>query len=356
MFRLYSEPKTSKVLGTRKNVMSKLQERLQVIGMKQLATLARLFARVHHDLLVLRKLLLETTNAFIARMQALTGDGLAFVRSRVPARDALGWTAPSVDNGPASGIDDRRSSDAPRQPRVPEGQCVYAIGDVHGRCDLLIKLLDVIDADAASLPEGTKVSIVFLGDYIDRGLQSRQVIDLLLGERLKDRETVFLMGNHEDALLRFREEAEFGREWARFGGAETLFSYGLQPPTGAAAGHREAWHEVWSEFHQVLPEAHLHFYQTMTHYHVVGDYLFVHAGLRPGVTLDEQSVDDMLWIRDDFLQDGKPFAHFVVHGHTPTRVPYIDDRRMGLDTAAFSTGILTAGRFFGTEIEILSTI
>jgi len=216
-------------------------------------------------------------------------------------------------------------------------------------------LLDKIDADTASLPSGTKVILVFLGDYIDRGMQSRQVIELLMGERLQGYQTVFLMGNHEEALLRFRDEASFGAEWARFGGTETLFSYGLRPPIGRAAHSSRAWQPVWQQFRETFPASHLEFYQSMKHYITIGDYFFVHAGLRPDVPIENQTVKDMLWIRDEFLNDEAIFPHLIVHGHSTSHQPFLDNRRMGLDTSAFSSGILTAGKFSGTDIEIIST-
>jgi serine/threonine protein phosphatase 1 len=199
---------------------------------------------------------------------------------------------------------------SPASHAAPDGQCVYAIGDVHGRRDLLEKLVEQIDEDSQSLPEGTKRVLVFLGDYIDRGLQSKDVIDFLLSDRMKAFERVFLMGNHEEALLRFLNDVNFGKQWVRYGGAETLYSYGLQPPPNARAAmqsheamqaYQRAWDKVWTEFRNRLPEDHLKFYQGLQHYHVAGDYLFVHAGLRPGEELEKQTVRDMLWIREEFL-------------------------------------------------------
>lgn len=251
-----------------------------------------------------------------------------------------------------------------RQTNAPDGQCVYAIGDVHGRCDLLKNLIEQIEEDSQSLPEGTKRVLVFLGDYIDRGLQSKDVIDFLLSERIQAFERVFLMGNHEEALLRFLNDVSFGKQWVRYGGAETLYSYGLQPPLNARAAmqskeamdaYQRAWDRVWTTFRTALPENHLKFYQGLQHYHVAGDYLFVHAGLRPGEDLEKQTVRDMLWIREEFLDAAEQFPQVVVHGHTPTDAVFRDNRRIGLDTGAFISGKLSAVRLFQDEVSFLTT-
>ena len=247
-----------------------------------------------------------------------------------------------------------------RVTQVPEMNCVYAIGDIHGRFDLLEALIAKIETDIDLLPEGTKPTIVFLGDYIDRGLQSRQIVDLFLSDRLGRFETVFLMGNHEEALLKFFDDPGFGERWAMYGGAETLFSYGLRPPqggmgAGAPGQDRDAWVTLWNGFRATLPESHLSFYQSLKLSHTIGDYVFVHAGMKPGVALEDQRGEDMLWIRDEFLDDRQAFEKLVVHGHTPANFVHRDDRRIGLDTGAYMTGRLTAARFLGNSIEFLST-
>ncbi len=250
-----------------------------------------------------------------------------------------------------------------RVTRAPDGVCLYAIGDIHGRMDLLARLIEQIDADAATLPEGAKAQIIFLGDYIDRGLQSRDVIEYFASGALDRYDPVYLLGNHEEALLRFLQEASFGTQWTRYGGGETLYSYGFAPPNTRAslnsheemAKVREAWNKLWTDFRERLPETHLSFLQSLKTYHVAGDYIFVHAGLRPGLGLEKQSQRDMLWIREEFLDDATPFDYLVVHGHTPEDAIYRDDRRIGLDTGAFLTGRLSAARLFGTEVAFLNT-
>ena len=246
--------------------------------------------------------------------------------------------------------------------RVPENQCIYAIGDIHGRFDLLLELLQKIQLDIESLPEGTVAKFVFLGDYIDRGLNSKEVIDYFLSGALQDFETVYLMGNHESALLRFTEDASFGETWASYGGVETLYSYGFQVPSlmppgnaGFEDGYKEAWTQLWMRFRSEIPEAHMSFYRNLSPYHVIGDYIFVHAGLRPGVPIEQQSLEDLYWIRDEFLSDHRQFEKMVVHGHTPADKTFHDHRRIGLDTGAYITGCLSAGRFFNDDVQFIST-
>ncbi len=246
---------------------------------------------------------------------------------------------------------------------VPPGLCLYAIGDIHGRRDLLERLIEQIAEDAAKLPAGVKPQVVFLGDYIDRGLQSKDVINYFINGDLERFDPIYLMGNHEEALLRFLNEATFGSQWTRYGGAETLYSYGLAPPNQRAslgsheemAAVRDAWMRVWNEFRTRLPPEHLNFFQSLRPYYSIGDYLFVHAGVRPGVNLAAQTTRDMLWIREEFLDDPEPFPQMVVHGHTPMDAVHYDNRRIGLDTGAFLTGKLTAARLHGTDVAFLST-
>ncbi len=355
MFRLYSSGYRTTLGGTRKNAMSKLQEQLLRIGSKQIEFLTRLLVIVHNDLVRLARLALLTLRVIGNRTANIFRDLARANPFNRASKPAASGPPPQSGKTPKPDAPLAQVTATNRVTSLPDNQCIYAIGDIHGRCDLLLKLLDKIDEDVAQLPEGTEITIVFLGDYIDRGMQSRQVIDVLLGERLKAYQTVFLMGNHEEALLQFREDASFGVKWSQYGGAETLFSYGLQPPQGRAQFDPDAWHMVWDQFRTLMPPAHLDFFQSMEHYFTMGDYCFVHAGLRPNVPLEEQSVDDMLWIRDDFLEDETMFDHLIVHGHTPEHAPFLDNRRMGLDTAAYSSGMLTAAKFIDTEIDVIMT-
>jgi len=228
---------------------------------------------------------------------------------------------------------------------------VYAIGDIHGRADLLIALLEKIDEDSASF-QGKK-QIVFLGDYIDRGLQSRGVIDVLLGDRLDDYETYFVKGNHEDALLSFLSDPKFGPKWASYGGRETLVSYGVRPPR--SMNYNDEWAKAHDDFLKALPNVHQTFFRNLPTSVKIGAYGFVHAGVKPGRPFSEQEDHDLMWIRDEFLKSASTFDVIVVHGHTPTDQPYVDDRRINVDTGAYLTGRLTAAKLHGSTVEFVAT-
>jgi serine/threonine protein phosphatase 1 len=237
-----------------------------------------------------------------------------------------------------------REAKAPARPdaAVPEGAVAYAIGDIHGCADLLAKLLEQIVSEAGERPEDG-VSLVGLGDYVDRGADSKGVIDMLLGLSASDGvDCCFLRGNHDQLLLDFLEKPDVGPEWCDFGGRETLICYGAAPPHPRAA--TEEWAATRDLFRELLPAEHLSFLQDLKPSHQLGDYFFAHAGARPGVPLEEQRVEDLLWIRQPFLKHPDPFEKVVVHGHTPAVNPHLDGRRIGLDTGAYATGVLSAIR------------
>jgi len=246
------------------------------------------------------------------------------------------------------------ASDAPltqnNEPLRP-GLRLYAVGDVHGRADLLDALIGKIETDSADF-EGD-IGLIFLGDYVDRGFQSRQVIEILLSERLEKYETSFLKGNHEDAMLSFVSDHTFGPKWAAFGGRETLVSYGIRPPKSMSLNGD--WKRAHTEFVAALPKEHELFLMSLPTSLQVGPYGFVHAGLRPGVPFAEQSDKDRLWIRDEFLKSSQKADVFVVHGHTPSDQPFVDNRRINVDTGAYFTGRLTAVKLEGDEVAFLST-
>lgn len=237
-------------------------------------------------------------------------------------------------------------------PRVPDGALVYAVGDVHGRADLLSQILRSIRIDAQAAQGRT--TIVFLGDYIDRGPHSRQVVDLLLASA-KDRRFNwrFLRGNHDQAIRDFLHDPQTGETWCAIGGAETLRSYGVKPPRPGAP--RDAWIAAAGALVEAMPQAHLKFFRELEPWCEIGDFLFVHAGLRPGVPLAEQNHEDLMWIREPFLSDSRPLPKVVVHGHTPSRTVYADRRRIGIDTGAFLTGVLTALRLEGENGSVIQT-
>lgn len=217
---------------------------------------------------------------------------------------------------------------------VPPGHFVVAIGDVHGRLDLVENLWAQIDA-ASRLSSARSRTLVFVGDYVDRGPQSRQVVERLLGG-FAGFDTVFLKGNHDETLLQFLADPTIGEAWRNFGGLETLASYGIAHPQG------KNWSQTRSEFAAALPRAHLEFLKNLKLHLTIGDYVFVHAGLKPRVPLEEQSETDLLWIRDEFLDSTVNFGRVVVHGHTPTEAPVVRANRIGIDTGAYMTDNLTA--------------
>jgi serine/threonine protein phosphatase 1 len=234
------------------------------------------------------------------------------------------------------------------------GRLVYAVGDVHGRYDLLKQLLARIAADRHGRAGGERPMLVFCGDYIDRGPQSAQVVEAMvwLGRR-PEFELRTLKGNHEQAMLRFVEQPEENLDWLRFGGAETLQSYGVQPPPqrGDAADLVAARDALVRN----LPASHRRFLEGLETMVVVGDYAFVHAGVRPGAPLDEQVEDDLLWIRQDFLAAPGPFEKVIVHGHTCSERPEVLAHRIGLDTGAYATGVLTAARLDDGGVAVFGT-
>ena len=222
------------------------------------------------------------------------------------------------------------------KPRLPDGVRVYAIGDVHGRADLLQSLLTVIDADLArSAPR--RAIHVFLGDYVDRGPDSRGVLDLLIA-RSRSHETVCLKGNHEVFLLEVLQDPTRLQEWRHYGGLLTLVSYGITPTMSPTA---EEQVELIDGLKRAIPPEHLAFVQQLPSSFTCGDFFFVHAGVKPGIPLERQRDEDMLWIREEFLACEEHFGKYVVHGHTPVSAPDIRSNRINIDTGAYATGNLT---------------
>jgi len=232
----------------------------------------------------------------------------------------------------------------PTEASCPIGMRIYAIGDVHGRADLLIELQDMIRRDAAGFDGRLKV--VYLGDYIDRGLQSKQVVELLLEEQMPGFDSVFLKGNHEQAMLDFLDYPEATAGWLQFGGRETLISYGV---TVTFAPLMKDMARLAEELDQVLPDTHREFLADGLLSWQAGSYYFVHAGVRPGVPLPDQHFEDQLWIRDEFIDSRADHGAVVVHGHTITPEVEFRDNRIGLDTGAFHSGVLSCLVLEGTE-------
>jgi serine/threonine protein phosphatase 1 len=249
--------------------------------------------------------------------------------------DPIVWKLPSLRN-------------SRQPPSVPAGVRVYAVGDVHGRADLLTPLLSQIEVDIALHPISRPI-VVFLGDYIDRGPSSKEVLDLLTNND-HTHEMVFLKGNHEVFLLKFLDHSEILEDWRQCGGLETLISFGIKPPINPAPFERA---RLAHGLNGVLTDAHREFLETLKLTFLCGDFLFVHAGLRPLVPLQEQKEDDLLWIRDDFLLWDKEFEKIIVHGHTPVHEPDVRFNRINIDTGAFATGRLTCMTIEGAEITPL---
>lgn len=235
---------------------------------------------------------------------------------------------------------------------APPGTRLYAIGDVHGRADLLADLLELLRKDIARAPEARRV-LVMLGDYIDRGEWSRHVVDMLLEDPLPGAETVYLCGNHEDYLIRFLDDPSVGPHWLANGGDATLRSYGVEP--ARYQGLTDGWARMSRLLAAALPPAHRAFFAGLGLSHAEGDYFFVHAGIRPGRPLADQQRDELLWIRDIFLSSTADHGKIVVHGHTVTWAPEDRPNRIGLDTGAYMTGRLTAAVLTGTERRFVGT-
>jgi serine/threonine protein phosphatase 1 len=245
-----------------------------------------------------------------------------------------------------------RGEAAPRKvAAVPDGRRIYAIGDIHGRRDLLTQLHDAIAVDARSAVNLDKVCI-YIGDYVDRGDDSRGVIDLLLSAPLAGFRTVHLLGNHEDILLRFMEDPAVAPMWIANGGDATLYSYGVDWRVHTQADDLEALRHA---LRAAVPANHLKFLRGLALSHAEGDYMFVHAGIRPGRELAQQDAADLIWIRDEFLSSQADHGRVVVHGHSISAQPELRDNRIGIDTGAFATGKLTSLVLEGDTRRFLQT-
>ena len=235
-----------------------------------------------------------------------------------------------------------------KRPRIPDGIRIYAVGDIHGRVDLLDEMLKRIDVDLSANPISVGIE-VYLGDYIDRGPASREVVDRLV-ERNRTFRTVFLKGNHETYLTSFAANPPILADWRHFGGAETLISYGIAPPVNASV---EVQARLAATFDQALPLSHRRFLNNLKLSFTCGDFFFVHAGVRPGVPLAKQREEDLLWIRQDFLLCEDEFSKIIVHGHTPVPEPDIRPNRINIDTGAYATGRLTCLKLEDDRIEFI---
>lgn len=230
---------------------------------------------------------------------------------------------------------------------IPDGERVYAIGDVHGCDGLLDALLALIEMDGGS----AKSRLVFLGDYVDRGPGSRAVIDRLLTVRAERPGTVFLKGNHEQAMLDFLDTPDLSEEWLHWGGDKTLESYGVANIWTRHPG------DLARELGAALPASHREFISALDLWNICGDYAFVHAGFKPGVAIEDQAEEDCLWIRGEFhnaATQSRP-DKVVVHGHHPVKKPLDAGWRIDVDTGAVWSDALTAVVLEGTTRRFIST-
>lgn len=236
-------------------------------------------------------------------------------------------------------------------PSGPPGHRAYVVGDVHGRLDLLENLLARIHSELQRHPS-EKTTLVFVGDLIDRGPSSAQVLERLRAYKRAGVNTVFLLGNHEEVLLRIiAGDAPLISKWRWFGGTECLQSYGVDTEQLRHADEQEALEIV----RRAIPREHVKFLQSFSDSCRFGDYLFVHAGIRPGIPLDEQSQADLRWIREPFLLDDSDHGVVVVHGHTMSEEAEQHPNRIGIDTGAYRTGVLTALAIEGTDRWLVDT-
>lgn len=243
-----------------------------------------------------------------------------------------------------------------RRPRIEPGRRIYAVGDLHGRFDLLQTLLKRILGDLFRFPT-RRAELVFLGDYLSRGPGSGKVLDFL-AERapLLPLPVVMLRGNHEDMALRFLDEGDLwaGNAWLNNGGEAVFTAYGV--PLPPAPRSDDDLRGLAARLTAAMPARHLDLLRGLAISHRSGDYLFVHGGLMPKVPLAEQSKHDMMWLREPFLSDRALHEVFVVHGHTPQTMPEIRPGRINVDTRASESGILTAVVLEGSERRFLGTL
>jgi serine/threonine protein phosphatase 1 len=239
-----------------------------------------------------------------------------------------------------------------RSPLAPAGTRIYAIGDIHGCIELLAELHRAIGADVQGCAAQRRV-MVYVGDYIDRGPDSKSVIELVSSRPLAGFETVCLAGNHEEMMLDFLDDVAAAPRWYFNGGNETLSSYGVDSSAALRTGSGLA--EMQQNLARNLPASHLAFLRALLPSHVEGDYMFVHAGILPGCPLAEQDRADLLWIRGEFLSSDADHGGCVVHGHTIVGEAEIHPNRIAIDTGAFASGRLTCLVLEGDERRFLHT-
>lgn len=238
--------------------------------------------------------------------------------------------------------------------RTPPDTVIYAVGDIHGRADLLAAIQALIAADAPRRRARHK-QVVYLGDYVSRGVDSREVVDRVRGWLPEGFERIALKGNHEDLLLRFLDgELDTGRHWFDYDGLDTLAHYGVAIDDRRVRDDASVA-ALRDRFAAALPHAHLDFFRSLPASHRAGGYCFVHGGVRPGVALADQTDHDRMWIRKPFLESDADHGAVVVHGHSIAPRPVVRHNRIGIDTAAYRSGILTCLVLEGEALDFLQT-
>jgi serine/threonine protein phosphatase 1 len=238
-----------------------------------------------------------------------------------------------------------------RLAEAPSGSRLYVVGDIHGRLDLLLRLYEGIVEDARKEPAGDR-RVFYLGDYIDRGPSSREVLEFLMDRDRERLPAIHLRGNHEAMLLQFLEDSSIGPEWLAYGGLATLMSYGVNLKEGETD---QKWAAAQQALVENLPNSHKEFLRSLPTHASAGDYFFVHAGVRPGIPLDRQADSDLIWIRGEFLSSDDFHGQIVVHGHSYRTEPDVRPNRIGIDTGAYATGRLTCLVLEGRSMRFLTT-
>jgi serine/threonine protein phosphatase 1 len=239
---------------------------------------------------------------------------------------------------------------------TPPDTRLYAIGDLHGHREPLARMIDLIEEDMRGR-DIRHVKIVFLGDYVDRGPDSAGLLDdlIALQERKLGCEYVFLKGNHENGMLGFMHDPQGRRrDWVEWGGVETLQSYGIDVDRTMPLDKQLESLSV--RLRAVIPQRHVDFLSGLRLYHICGDYLCVHAGIRPGVPLEQQEERDLTFIRGEFLNDDSLHPWRVVHGHTITGTPEILPNRINVDTGLYKNGVLSCAVIEGSHVDIMQVL
>lgn len=240
---------------------------------------------------------------------------------------------------------------------LPLGKTAYVVGDIHGEIRLLAQVLErMVPMIYRDLETGLEPSLIFLGDYIDRGPDSRSVIDALLNLPATlpaGCEVRYLRGNHEQAALDFLDDPLTGPAWLEYGGIEMLASYGIAASVGTTAPPQ--LRALRDSLAAALPREHLAYLRSLEDMVILGGYIFVHAGIRPGTPLERQKTEDLLWIREPFLSSSRNHGHIIVHGHTIVDNVTILANRIALDTGAYATGTLSCIRLHELAVEVLDT-